>query len=551
MNETPGATDAVGPATDGVAGTASAARVAALIRRGATLALGLGLAAALLVFTVRSATPSTWTATATLLLASPQAGLESLGIVTPPPVDPNAYRTLILDGPVLGRVLEALGTPPTPQAERELREQVGVTVESQQISSIIRVDVRDRNNERAATIANLIAEDVLSWDRERGRQGLTAGIAALDLSVRQLEAQLAEQRAAGVSTELTQQLLTQQRAELAGARSLLETIVVAPLIDILRLAQPATEADARRALTYAAVAFLLTAALVYGVLAAQTLLSRRVRSPAEAQAVTALPLYARFPGAGRSDLDRAERDAADIMRENLLSGRDPGRQPVVLLVTSAWSTRERGTVAASLAESFGRAGHRTLLIDADLRRPTSGDAFGLRGGEFASLESYLLDPEKRLEFVAARRDGSRVFSLMPSFRPVEWPADLLRANLGALVETWQRRFKVIIIESAPVLPYPDTLGIARLADDAVLVARIGESDPDQLAQAADSLRKLQIRGAGLALVDASSLTWRLGLRRDATPLSDRYAISVLRARETVDSGERPGSGLDDAEAATV
>src|SRR5690606_34336858 len=121
----------------------------------------------------------------------------------------------------------------------------------------------------------------------------------------------------------------------------------------------------------------------------------------------------------------------------------------------------------------------------------TGDTFGLRDGEFASLEQYLLEPDKRLELVAARRDGNRLFSLMPSFRPADWPADLLRGSLGGLLEAWRRRFQVIILETAPLLPYPDTPGIAGLADQALLVAQLGRSDPDQLAAAADALRKRQ------------------------------------------------------------
>ncbi len=146
-----------------------------------------------------------------------------------------------------------------------------------------------------------------------------------------------------------------------------------------------------------------------------------------------------------------------------------------------------------------------------------------------ALEQYLVQPDKRLELVAARRDGVRMFSLMPSFRPAEWPADLLRGSLPDLISRWRRRFKVIILETAPILPYPDTLGIAHIADRALLVAGMGRSDPDRLQAAADSLRKFRANMPGMVLVDTPTLAWQLGLGRDAAPLSERYAISVLRA----------------------
>ncbi len=183
-------------------------------------------------------------------------------------------------------------------------------------------------------------------------------------------------------------------------------------------------------------------------------------------------------------------------------------------------------------------GHRTLLVDANLRNPSTGDAFGLRDGEFASLEQYLVQPDKRLELVAARRDGIRMFSLMPSFKPADWPADLLRGSLPGLIEAWRRRFQVIILETAPLLPYPDTLGIVSLADHAILVAGMGRSDPDRLQAAADSLRKFGARLPSLVLIETPSLGWQLGLKRDQASLAERYSISVLRAsRRESDSSD--------------
>src|SRR5690606_11374075 len=97
------------------------ARLVTLLRRGAKPALLLGLLAGLLVFAVRGLSPDVYSSTATLLLASPQQGLDNLGIVTPPPVDASAYRTLLLDGPLLGRVLEARGEPSDSASVLDLR----------------------------------------------------------------------------------------------------------------------------------------------------------------------------------------------------------------------------------------------------------------------------------------------------------------------------------------------------------------------------------------------------------------------------------------------
>ena len=513
----------------------SLARLVTLLRRGARPALIFGLLAAAAVFAWRSLAGETYSATATLLLASPQQGLDSLGIVTPPAVDAGAYRTLILDGPLVEQTMQQRGEVVTIETARAVRDNLRVSIDSQQISSVLRITYSDPNALRAADTVNRLASATVDWDRERGRQGLTSGIGSLERSVQQLMAQLAEQEAAGADTSVTAALLAQQQNELAGARARLAVIVVTPLIDVLRFAEPATQPEPKRAVFFAVVAFVVVALLIYLALFVRVLLNQRLRSSAEASAVTRLPVLSVFPGAGHRDLERAERDAADILRESIISTASED-DTIVVLVTTAESSSGRRTVSTALAESFGRGGYRTMLVDANLRNPSTGDAFGLRDGEFASLEQYLLQPDKRLELVAARRDGVRMFSLMPSFRPAEWPADLLRGAMPELIDNWRRHFEVIILETAPLLPYPDTLGIASLADHAVLVAGMGRSDPVRLQAAADSLRKFGARRPSMVLVDTPSLGWTLGMKRDPISLAQRYSISVLRSsRRSEDS----------------
>lgn len=515
------------------------ARALTLLRRGTRPALLLGILAAAVVFIMRLLSPAMYTATATLLLASPQQGLDSLGIVTPPAVDASAYRTLILDGPLLEQALLAQGEQVDSAAGAALRNQLRVNIQSQAISSVIRIEVADRNAVRAADMANFLASATVDWDRERGRQGLTSGISSLERSVARLSEQLQEQTALGQDTAVTSSLLIQQQNELAAARSRLEAIVVTPLIDVLRFAEPPAARDPSRAVPMAVIAFVLAVIFVYLLLFVRLLLNQRLRSSSEATAVTRMPVLSVFPGAGHRNPERAERDAADILRQSLLSGGAAGADEdgtMVIMVTTAESASGRRSVSTALAESFGRAGHRTLLVDANLRNPGTGTAFGLQDGEFASLEQYLIQPAKRLELIAVRRDGVRLFSLMPSFRPAEWPADLLRGSLPELLDQWRRRFSIIILETAPILPYPDTPGIAGLADRTLLVAGMGRSDPDRLQAAADSLRKFQASNPGMVLVEAATVGWQLGMKRDRQPLQERYSITVLRApnRERLD-----------------
>src|SRR5258708_22074271 len=67
----------------------------------------------------------------------------------------------------------------------------------------------------------------------------------------------------------------------------------------------------------------------------------------------------------------------------------PDHPPKVIRVTSALPREGKTTAAANLAVTLAQLGDRTLLIDADLRKPGVGRLLNLGSGKYAGLSSYL------------------------------------------------------------------------------------------------------------------------------------------------------------------
>src|SRR5258708_29800784 len=61
----------------------------------------------------------------------------------------------------------------------------------------------------------------------------------------------------------------------------------------------------------------------------------------------------------------------------------------VILVTSALPREGKTTAAANFAVTLAQLGDKTVLVDADLRKPGVGRLLNLAGGKYAGLSSYL------------------------------------------------------------------------------------------------------------------------------------------------------------------
>lgn len=185
---------------------------------------------------------------------------------------------------------------------------------------------------------------------------------------------------------------------------------------------------------------------------------------------------------------------------------DPDDEPQVIVVTSALPSEGKSLVSLNLALAFGAdLKGEVLLIDSDLRRPginrwlKPAPKIGLReilAGE-ADLEHGLLE-------IKAQR-----IVLLPAGEPSGDTVPLLSGQSAAdLIRTLRGRFKKIIIDTPPIVPFTDADVIATHSDGVILVARSKRTPKPLLEQAIHSVTSSRV--LGLVLNDV------------ATNLADRY-----------------------------
>jgi capsular exopolysaccharide synthesis family protein len=131
----------------------------------------------------------------------------------------------------------------------------------------------------------------------------------------------------------------------------------------------------------------------------------------------------------------------------------------------------------NFAASLAQQGLRTLLIDADLRRPTiAGHLESVHGQELAGVTDYLLGRQSLSELVHPK-DGIENFFWLASGSPPANPADLLaQGKFKNLIVEALTEFDRVVIDSAPINVVSDTLLIADLVHITVLVVH-GRNTP--------------------------------------------------------------------------
>lgn len=139
--------------------------------------------------------------------------------------------------------------------------------------------------------------------------------------------------------------------------------------------------------------------------------------------------------------------------------------PRRVLFTSPLPREGKTHTAVNTASAFAQTGARTILVDADLRKPSCHLA--LRQENWAGLSELLsgaADPKQVLELAT-----ERLFFISAGL-PMSNPSELLTsARMRQILSMLGADFDHVFIDSAPVLVASDTIGLATMVDAVVLV----------------------------------------------------------------------------------
>ncbi len=200
----------------------------------------------------------------------------------------------------------------------------------------------------------------------------------------------------------------------------------------------------------------------------------------------------------------ARTEAFRSLRTNLISALEVNNGSVVA-VTSGLSEEGKTTTSINLAQSTSSQGLKTLLIEADLRRPrfeqylpdlkSNGSILGLS----ALLESKDQVALRKLLPRAIQRHSSNLSILHAGNIPTN-PTELLAGPfLGELLKQVKSSFDIIIIDCPPVLPVTDASVICQSVDGAMIVVHGGKTRNAAFEATLSALKSVDTRILGAVI----------------------------------------------------
>jgi capsular exopolysaccharide synthesis family protein len=171
-----------------------------------------------------------------------------------------------------------------------------------------------------------------------------------------------------------------------------------------------------------------------------------------------------------------------------------GRQPKTFLITSAVPNEGKSTIAANLAITLSVAGSKVLLVDADMRRGSLHEKFGLDNsvgiGDVFALRT---DADE-----AARPTKFPNLFLMACGMKIGHPGEsFLGKKTDELLREIYTKFEYIIFDSSPVLVADDTTSLAPKIDAVIFVVRFAFSSARRSREAIELLKKRQVNLIGV------------------------------------------------------
>jgi len=250
------------------------------------------------------------------------------------------------------------------------------------------------------------------------------------------------------------------------------------------------------------------AGLMFGVMGAFLLetLDRGFRTGDQVEKATGLSMLGMIPLLGRTKgkpSDYVVKKPFSSLAESLRAIRtaihlsNVDQPPKTIMVTSTLPKEGKSTFAASLGRLSAKSGAKTLVIDADLRRPSLEESMpehevqyrleDVLQGNAGIEEAIVTDEQSGLHMLMSHGKAPAVAEMLGSQR--------MKNMLAKLEE----QYDLILLDTPPVMGVSDAWTLARTVDSVVFIVRWAETPRETVRSALKQMELLDIKVGGVIL----------------------------------------------------
>lgn len=172
-----------------------------------------------------------------------------------------------------------------------------------------------------------------------------------------------------------------------------------------------------------------------------------------------------------------------------------------IVVTSSVPGEGKTTTAINLALAMAQGGHRTILVDCDLRKPRIHKAFGISNSK--GLSNVLISEDtfdSALYEVAINEKKVENLFVLPAGMNAPNPSELLGSYImKRLIHAIKMDFEYIILDTPPVLLVTDAQILSQYADGCLLVVASGKVHMEDAMKAKSLLMNVNAKILGVVL----------------------------------------------------
>lgn len=445
----------------------------------------------------------------------------------------RTYSEMLTKRPILETVMETLDLDSVYQDLEQMRDVI--TVQLVRDTQLIELSVEDTDPERAALIANALVEIFAKQNQALQASRFAESKTSLEGQLDRLNGQIHNtvttidnlENNAENQNEITrlETELVQYRQTYSQILQSYEQIRVSEAQATSNVAQvePANvpeEPIRPRIMMNTVLAAVVGAMLAVGAIFLVEALDDTLKNPAEINRMLDLPvlgtIFRHDVQAGQPISSASPRstttEAFRALRTNIqyASIDFPIRN---LLVTSPTAGVGKTTVTANLGTVLAQGGKRTVLIDADMRRPALHRLFNLSNrlglSSFFVFQSNLDKVEIPKDYIQPlKTDGLKVITagkIPPN------PAELLASDkMNALIQQMQSENEVVLIDSPPVMAVTDAAILATRVDGILLVVKPGYTKREAARQTVEQLRRVGANLIGVVLNEVDPRSGKYG-----------------------------------------